>query len=322
MRLSRIFAVLCLLVGACGSDQQARTPSPIDEFLGFATIDQPSGAEAIERWQRVEELTASCMHQEGFEYTPTADEIRAFYEDQRTDGSTRYSRDWVEQYGFGVSTLALPQQALPSHVVGADPPQPYSDPNSQYVSGLSRSARAEYESALNGEQPSFDGTPSMEEIDQFYSLRTDLGCRGDAVETIIQERRLVDFLVGFGDEVDEMNERIMADSRVAQWNDGVIACMTAKGHVWINEPNAVQQILTRLDAITSELDIAQAALEDPAFDNLATLQAHEIRLALALDDCGGDQLDRRRILAEVRPTYENDFLNTNRQELLAFRDSE
>ena len=127
--------------------------SPIADFLGqdINRFDFDEAA-AIEQQREAERAIASCMAEKGFEYTPTdANQMVSFRGPQ--DDFDPGSDEWINKYGFGISTQRFPQSMVGDLAGFSDegffgPEVDFVDPNQEYVEGLSEGEREAYQEAL------------------------------------------------------------------------------------------------------------------------------------------------------------------------------
>ena len=169
-------AVCVLAVTGCGGgssgDSEASLmdyrQSPLAKLLGFDI----STAEQREQSLKMEQLTAECMKQEGWEYKPatTPPSMNAFsdeYEEQLADPVA-----YGEKYGYGVVRgYELQEQT------NGDGGEQYTDPNADYVSSLSEDESTAYYEALYGKQSS---EPMGEDEEYVPPPVEEQGCYGKA----------------------------------------------------------------------------------------------------------------------------------------------
>lgn len=171
----------------------------------------------------------------GFEYAPVHEPLPA----QAVSGNYQ-SKEWVEQNGFGYSTLFLESAQKNESIQDADP-------NTSYVDGLSVQAREEYMSALYGDSPLDDfprdpetGRPldpeTLEPVDMaaFMAEVPPSGCEAVA-ETALpldpdEKRRL------------ELDSILDADPLVVEAQRLWVGCMRDSGY----EHQNLQEILIDL----------------------------------------------------------------------------
>jgi hypothetical protein len=101
-------------------------------------------AEALDQARWVEDKTAQCMKDQGFDYTPALPTIQTgLIEDYRPD-----DRDWISSHGYGVTNTNSP----PTTVVDTSDSGP--DPNAAYVASLSPAEKDAYSNTLSYSNPS------------------------------------------------------------------------------------------------------------------------------------------------------------------------
>src|SRR5690606_32544565 len=129
---------LALTLAACsgGSNGDDGTTEieagPLDEYFEqmYGDWDEDEGNRQM---MEVEEITAECMREQGFEYTPV---------DYSTQGGVSFSsddldvewgsREFAEQYGYGATTDPWGGQDMPE----PEPGQEWVDPNQEYVESM------------------------------------------------------------------------------------------------------------------------------------------------------------------------------------------
>ncbi|HEY0187642.1 MAG TPA: hypothetical protein VGC67_09160 [Cellulomonas sp.] len=140
-------AAAILLAGCSGSadpegSAAADAIGPLDEYTAriygysFDQSDQQSTeeleAEADQQMRAVEELVATCMADEGFDYTPSTMSGTAV--DLAGLDVEWGSAEFAAQYGYGISTD-------PWGTADLDVTDEWQDPNSDYVAAMSDSER-------------------------------------------------------------------------------------------------------------------------------------------------------------------------------------
>ncbi len=132
--------------------------SPLGEFLGWIDVDfdeEEFRAEELARMARVEELTAACMREQGFEYIPV-DHSQFWYDEDEFAGEEQWgTSEWIRTYGFGVTTMRFSQEQVGPDLVGYDPhmyegpEEEFVDPNQDYRDSLSEPERQACDEALS-----------------------------------------------------------------------------------------------------------------------------------------------------------------------------
>ena len=287
--MSRLLALLsagALLLAACGggdeegssdddssddsTDAEFEYESPLGEFLGWSTVDFDAEAEEA-RWaeqeREVQEQIASCMREQGFEYTPIdTNAQRAFFE-QVEDEFEWGSEEWTEKWGFGVTTQRFSQGQVGPDLVGHNwdqineegPP----DPNQDYVESLSDVERDAYYEALYGGQDDFpvpiweeEGRePTEEEMiafdEEFSQNYVPTGCEPVAYEEIYNvgdQAQYERFDEEFGEALMELETRFESHPDVIAHRADVQACVEEKGLEFITEQDAYEFFETELNA--------------------------------------------------------------------------
>lgn len=320
VRLAVAPAVMALLAfTACGGDDDDTTsstpsevsetadehgPTPLEEFLGSLWSEEDE-----EAWGKdladVEKITAECMRSRGFEYIALDPELAAVGGGGAQPGgsggggegggvsdvgvASPGSED-VAAYGYGISTLDTEQEG------GGDAT---GDPNEEIVAGMSEAEKAAYETALEG-----DGGD-------------DGGCYGTAYKQIMGDRSRPEDVIQaeFSDlvgEADALAERAQRDDRIVGALEDWASCMADAGHTGFTTPDeAMESIQARF------IEIQEA--EGGASDDLATLQADEVKLAVADSECQASS-ELEQVRYEVQVELEQEFLDANREEFERMRD--
>jgi hypothetical protein len=333
-----------LLTGCTGDETDdafdliADSDAPLTDYLGFppGVYGGTDDAAALTA-QQLEQAVSDCMANAGFQYVPEVDEpvdVR-----QQADGIAPDTEAWVAKYGFGISTLAFPQQELSDGLVGftvteepADQPDAQDSvleapsvsagqaANEAYLEGLNSSDQAAYLDALYGlglanDEADADETP---------------GCFEAAVAEVNVAVR-VDFFVEFADGLALAYQDIDLHPAVLGYRQEVLACLTEADQSIEADLDAVSTIRDRLlIGLANVYDLladAGTAEEAPfltveAAAALAELQAEEVRLAQLVDRCNGETGAEEAAIAEARADVERDFIEGNRDALDAFLETQ
>lgn len=361
-RLGLAAIALILLASACSDGNNETTAdaasSPLAEFLGQGDfVSDPEGAQA--RWAEEErerqEVIASCMQAQGFEYTPVDySQLNTFDQDIEDWGSD----EWVAEWGFGITTQRFSQQQVGPNLKGWDDTrveaeaEEFVDPNQDYIESLSQEEQEAYFEALHGDQSFFEGLddPSLSDEER-DALFEDLawepqGCEGEAYS---QDANF-SFYQDFEDELQDMEKRFEADPRVAERRQDVTSCVGDKGLDYtdmeslyerfedelqdmdpyangdfaepdfgISEEEMAQMSEEELDEFFSDFEFVEPELTEEDKAKLAELQAEEIELAVAVNECGGGFEQEFEQLADIRAEYEQEFLDTHADQLADYQ---
>jgi hypothetical protein len=279
------------LICGCGEEKNTpAAPSELEEALGF------SREGALERQTRVESQIRECMKAQGFEYKP----VDPYARQRELSGKERQTdEEFTRRFGYGISTL-----------FGRADEQ--SDPNVRIRRSLSPAERASYDRALWGEKPGATFVEAVESGD-FSELG---GCTRQASEAAFGGSAVLTVLTR---KLDDLDSRILGDSRMASAVQNWSACMVEKGYRFKNPDDIDGEFEKRFRALMGVgVPPGATAPPDPetSYDPaaLGRLQREEVKTATADLDC-----ERREITPVervVRPQYEKAFRQQN-QTLLA-----
>lgn len=296
---------------------------PLEALLGIgAGADE--NAQALERERVAQEFIRTCMAEQGFEYTPLDPAVYLGFEGG-VDGLGEL--EYAQQFGYGIST------SFDAELDRFDGPDAVVDPNQERLEAMSEPERVAYEQALWGDAPEFDPTIDDSEREDFDFEPG--GCEGEAFAKAYPEDAVYE---QFGDEIDELEDRIMADPRVVEILEIWRGCMADRGFVGLEGPgDAENEIFARMDPIfeaafgdnvmfggdednmdiqiTGDSPTNGPQLSREARAELDELQAYEISVAVADVECR-DGLEDTYLA--VAAEYERQFIDENRAELEAF----
>ena len=276
--------------------------SPISKALGYDGSKDASTqqAEFRQQEQKRQEAVAECMQAEGWQYKPYVQDQTGF----SPPGYDLTRKEYVEKYGFGISTTMEENQAQSQNF------KPENDPNFTYMNGLSQSDQEAYNKSLYGNQsfaepvdPGSGGDTATSGAP--VSVASGLsGCQGKAEAAVTASSGGTDADRAF---IDDMNKRIQtffektqADPRVVAANRTYATCMAGKGFPEIDkQETAYNKINEKMSGLYGGDSGSGGAV--------ATVAAAPV--AVATTAVGGDptkfeppQLDQAK-LAEVK-TYE------------------
>lgn len=135
-----------LTLGSCGGDDGAAERSPLEAIWGSPM----SPAEERAQQLAIEEATAQCMKDEGWEYEPVDWSARTptMVDDDPSDPA------YGERYGYGI-VRSYELYELPFLDENGEPAEnddSFEDPNQRYIEALTDAERDEYYAALYGDQ--------------------------------------------------------------------------------------------------------------------------------------------------------------------------
>jgi len=294
--------------------------SPLAEFLGQSVwTNQEAHQRAVEEFtMRREELIAQCMRQAGFNYQPDLNSTSFTIGTNAFDDIQPDEWDWVAQYGFGIVSGHR-------HRSGSTFGEREDDPNRDYVAGLSETARAAFEVALNGpaNNPQPIGSNNQAEWDEWMKTR---GCTGQAIVQAMSESPLFlerdDQFAPLFEARSAMMVAVSERPEMFQLNSEWAHCMADGGHPGLNLPRDATSPIWEELSITQTMIQIRRAEGNPDADGgaalLAELQAREIEVALLDFDCRVATNYNSRVDA-IRLEMETQFVHDNRALLEDFR---
>jgi hypothetical protein len=327
-----ICATALVLAAGCSAsgtvhDRSSDAASPLAEYMkhtpataglgghGFRLTDEPpeQSAEELRQHRHMEELTAECMRDAGFEYVPAPVEHDYAGPDAFDEAYSLEPADFAEQYGYGLTTIDFTWANAPED----------DDPNEDIRDALGEAARDAYDDALWGER------------DEDSGLRDRSGCHDQAYAEAVDahEPNLDDVSREFDplfDDVDALFDRVHRDLRVAalvgEWQE----CMADHGFsgfeeldqpYWSIHARASEVSVPEHEAPATTGDDAGVIVEgDSRFviapEELKQLQDYETELAAADFGCREQhESDYRTVALEL----EEEFVDAHRDELERYR---
>ena len=381
-----IIAVLALAAVACGGSAADDAPSESElslyAYFGFDPGDpEAAAARAMRLERRRQDLVASCMAEAGFEYVPAVNPQLGVV----TYRDPAAGEEEVRNRGFGVSlrddrtpVTSQPEWVDPNDVIweGLSDSERWAYEDARWGASSTATTVVIVEEVVSGDgQAPEGGAPSaggaaIEVVEPVAEEEEVAAAAEEEVATTEEEDEPVDFwgegcegdadreIYGAGDRVfnelqpglEEMNQRVTADQRVVEAEEGWTRCMSDRGYAYQDENELYQEGVGDLDrryreivpyvdplagwsqeerdrfwAERSDEEIdaffAAADLEaKQAVDQeaLAALQREERDLAVANFQCSQE---RDEVWNAVRVEYETQFVRQNREVLEQMRES-
>lgn len=272
-RLFSLFFVLALVLSACGeaSDTVDTTPAAANagdigtgstddttttttsgeatlaEYLPFLSgPEDPAEAEAYYRDQerRAQEVTATCMAEEGFDYIPFVYEES--FSDPFFDADATEEERRTEQ-GFGMAYWLLFEEDFNDFPYDEDTNP---DPNWEIAEAMSEAEREAYYYALHGEQPDesayedFDWENATEdermafeeEMSRMWDEREWKGCYEAGYEDVFGGQDVWgSFEQEFGNMWEDIDLRVQADPRIIEFQQNWASCMSDAGFTFADQ---------------------------------------------------------------------------------------
>lgn len=310
-RPARSFALTLFAIGATitlaacsgggggGGGELTYEDSPLSKYLE-AVNGQWDEERAVQQQQQVEELTAACMAEEGFEYVPVDQSQTMVFED---DMDERNTEEWVAANGWG---MVQTQEQMEEQQAQAEE---YVDPNQPYVESLSPGEQEAYYATLWG------APTSEEDMEEGGSVEYDwatAGCQGAAQHEVQGDSFWEDErFAGLMEDMNALWEDLPKRPEIVELNGKWSECMADAGYPGFE---------LRWDAQTSiseEMNTfweGQENPEGPSEDQLEELKEKEIELALADLQCA-KQLDYDTTQFTAQFALEQQFIDDHKAEL-------
>lgn len=179
----RTLLVLSVILTGCGNQQDSTQPTvtegPFDRYLSELSGAQLHNVEeANEESVRLEELIATCMTKEGFDYIPDTELSHFSITEDDPNDPQEGTLEFAQQYGYGIMdspqryAIEAQAKAWKEHV----------DPNQEYIDSLSASEQNAYIETLYGA-----GVASSEQDPD--ENNNAFGCQGWATKQIQSEKK-------------------------------------------------------------------------------------------------------------------------------------
>jgi truncated hemoglobin YjbI len=223
--------------------------------------------------ESTEAKIAACMSDAGFQYTPI--DVVTFRAAQAALKTAPGLNDaqFVEQYGFGISTLPPTKDFR----VG--------EQNAAIYNALSPADKIAYDRTLLGDDKKATFLMTLEAED----FSTTGGCTKKAVEQVFTSDQLN------GNYVNPIDALIEQDQRTKDARKKWTTCMHDAGYNYETQQDAEDDFTQRLDSIAHGADLS--SLDGSARDSLTQLQGEERAVAKADMNCARQFLDD--VLAQV-----------------------
>jgi len=274
--MRRMAMAMAVLAAACAGNTAEEGEGQDDELslgdFGVSASREDYNPRAMK--MEFEEKIAECMRAQGWEYTP--------YVSASVTGGLGFSEydegEYRKTYGFGISTQSLlAEEEAEAHVADKE-----ADPNAAITKRMSDDERAAYETALHGEQvePLTEEeleTMTDEELAE-HNKRQGSGEGGCTEEVWRQVTPDTAFLEEFGDALEDVYERMLADPRVVKANADWSACMAERGHAFASQEE-MNRYLYGEDPFGDEIsEFKKRVNEASGFsdDDAATVQTDQV----------------------------------------------
>jgi hypothetical protein len=273
--------------GGSGGNDPSQAGLELEEQLGF------SQSGIIERQSRVEGAIRDCMKAEGFDYIP----VDPYAQRAALTGKARMTdEEFQKQFGYGISTL-----------FGRGSEQ--SEPNDKTRKSLGPADRAAYDRALWGDNTgvTFAEAVDSDAIDQLG------GCTKQATEQVFGGAATLSALKG---KLDGLDERVLQDQRMVQAIQKWSECKAQEGYRYSEPEEIDSDIQKRFESIVGVGVQPGATLPpDPgtSYDRAALTQLQQDEVKIATADLKCEKQEITPVETKVRPQYEAQFREQNRE---------
>ena len=207
-----------LLPGGGGGEKLDPTKSPLSEYMSAFYGEQDEDFYA-QQAKEVEELVASCMNDQGFEYIPV-DQTQ--YTSFDWDPNERETEEWVAANGYGVNLTEEQQEEQNAEF------EDFTDPNDDYRASLSESESTAYWEALYGPQPTED---ELNEDGSYEYTWENGGCYGVSQHEVSGDQAYdQDEFKPIFDAMGKLYEDQSKDPRMKELNAKWASCMADAGY--------------------------------------------------------------------------------------------
>lgn len=296
--------------GGAGSDGLSMDDSPLNKYFAAGY----SGGDSVEERKRMEaqekereEAIASCMTDEGFEYTPELAEITV--PDSNEDELDPMSREFAELYGYGAINNPWMDDGAAEEPAAANP-------NQEYIDSLSESEATAYYAALYG-------SVDEEMEDENYEYRwQDAGCQGFAQhKTAGEDPWESEDFAQLRENLNGLYARFERSPQLAELDAKWSGCMDEAGEpgfdTQMSAANSIYDEMNRIYEASAESD--PEGLSDPnESPEMEALGEREIELALADFECRDETSYLEKAL-KIQFDLEAQFVADNKADLEAFK---
>jgi len=302
------------------SARPAAEPLPLDPYR--AVVDGRAAFDLekqITQDNRLQELLAECMAEEGFEFFPdvhSVDEVREYLDAPDPDFPEKGTLEFAERYGFGFYHDPVQEHAEAMIDPGLDP---RTQAELDYQTSLSQSELGAYNKAFNGDQEEMWSTDENGESVFVYDW-TKAGCMGSAEHAV------------YGDETDvngdpafaELLEAIQAAAPTRENDDDAAelaqewsACMSEAGYPFPDRETAERELYQEFEATMyapKTNDGSKPKWKSTPEQFEAFFTERERPLAMADATCA-EQVDYAARFREIVVAFEQRFVDEHRDQL-------
>jgi hypothetical protein len=273
----------CSLIGGDGDGGGGGTAlkpedSPLSQWFeaNVESSDFDEG-EFDEQQKKLQELVATCMADQGFDYTPQ--DTSGMVVMGGEEGEEFDEKKFAAEQGYGMFNYQT------STDEDSGDAEEWTDPNEDYLATMSDTERAAYETALYGDMAAMepDENGEMPEIDPSQQ-----GCYGIAQDEVWggeQELWENEEMTAFQDEMTRLYESVNDDPKVAELNTKWADCMADAGITDFANPQEPQEwFMEKQNGFYEEMD-PESTEDLESTPEWKALADQEIETAVADYDC-------------------------------------
>ena len=287
--------------GGGGSELKAED-SPLQEYMS-AVYESQDQTDFEAQQAEVEELTAACMAEEGFEYIPV-DYSSQYSSSTEVDFEDTNTEEWVTENGYGMNQT--PEQIDEQ----SEQAEEFVDPNQDYIASLSEGEQMAYYEVLYGPGPD---ESELEEDGSYEYNWEEAGCSGKAQhETGGQDVWSSDEHADLIEAMNSVWEDLEKDPAIKTLNTEWASCMADAGYADFSVKNdAVQAVIDESNALW------EGSETGPTDEETKAARDHEIEIALADFTCS-EEVDYTDKQLKAQFALEEQFITDHKAELDAF----
>lgn len=294
--LLSFLASLFTLPGCGYSEEDAVYRSPIAEATGNPYLAYSRDGHMVRVGEDPEftEHVELCMKMLGFTYVepPQTVDVEVAFRGGLEVGTEEY----VNRYGFGVSTQVFHQEALPDDLVG-------------YPGGVLQDLELQAQ-GVNADP--FAGVPRAEIDAYMEALHGERGCYEQTASEWFDEA--VEFRLTYADELRDLEEAARNDKRILDRDAALRRCVAGHGY---SEFEDLESTIRTLRVEVATIEAADPDLDEIPIDApISTMQASALRelqtlelgLAAAVLDCDPALIAVDELFLSVLSEYEEQFV--------------
>ncbi|WP_166984862.1 hypothetical protein [Canibacter zhoujuaniae] len=322
-----ILASSLLVLSGCGSQNNASSAAdldydklPLNQFFNeIYSANDYDADKAYETLVKAEEKIASCMQDQGWDYTPNPPKREDFSDDySSSDDDLSYdSREYAEKHGYGITEV--PGGLNDEDIDGAQ----QVDPNQDYVNSLSDSERDAYYESLQGPSLTEEqmaaieaGEASWDDYDQgcYGSIRHDEMSQ-DPIGALQDDPEIKDLLEKIGELANSEYDKTHADYPFHDLDRELSDCL-AKADVGLDNlgDQSAQDILWEEynELAAASDDSGETSSASP--EELEAFKKREREVAVAEWDCK-EKIGYHKKHYDITFERQTQFVNENKATL-------